>query len=164
MAQGLLFSDANSAKFNGVTPNGGAKCIWSRLKLALLVGRQEGHPVCKNEWWVAGMLICLGEVQICIWPSWYHCHSLSLASVTSFLIPAHPGNPRQNPESHKTVVCFDKQLTINLKWYRIDEYFQLKLNRKSNCDIAGDLGCLLTPKHLNFYILHCLLYLHSDWT
>jgi len=21
-----------------------------------------------------------GEVQICIWPSWWHCHSLSLCS------------------------------------------------------------------------------------
>jgi len=28
-------------------------------------------------------VICLGEVQICIWPSWCHCHPLSLASVKS---------------------------------------------------------------------------------
>jgi len=28
--------------------------------LALLVGRQEGHPACKKtEWWGAGMVICL---------------------------------------------------------------------------------------------------------
>ena len=28
--------------------------------LTLLVGRQEGHPVCKKiEWWGAGMVICL---------------------------------------------------------------------------------------------------------
>ena len=40
--------------------------------LTLLVGRQEGHPACKN--WV------------CIWPSWCHCHSLSLASVKSRLV------------------------------------------------------------------------------
>jgi len=26
----------------------------------LLVGQQEGHPVCKKtEWWGAGMVICL---------------------------------------------------------------------------------------------------------
>ena len=35
------------------------------------------------------------EVQTCIWPSWCHCHSLSLASVKSglfftFLVPADP--------------------------------------------------------------------------
>ena len=38
------------------------------------------------------------EVQTCMWPSWYHCHSLSLASVKSrlvftFLVPAHPDSP-----------------------------------------------------------------------
>ena len=28
--------------------------------LTLLVGRQEGHPACKNlEWWDTGMVICL---------------------------------------------------------------------------------------------------------
>jgi len=27
-----------------------------------------------------------GEVQICIWPSWCHCHSLSLASVKTRLV------------------------------------------------------------------------------
>jgi len=25
----------------------------------LLVGRQEGHPTCKTEWWGAGVVICL---------------------------------------------------------------------------------------------------------
>jgi len=48
----------------------------------LLVGQQEGHPACKKlEWWGAGMVICLGSGQICIWPSRCHCHSLSLAPV-----------------------------------------------------------------------------------
>ena len=28
--------------------------------LALLVGRQEGHPACKKtEWWGAGVVVCL---------------------------------------------------------------------------------------------------------
>ena len=27
--------------------------------LTLLVGWQEGHPACKNEWWGVGMVICL---------------------------------------------------------------------------------------------------------
>jgi len=34
-------------------------------------------------------------MQTCIWPSWCHCHSLSLASVKSRLVPAHPGSPGQ---------------------------------------------------------------------
>ena len=49
----------------------------------LLVGRQEGHPACKN--WVVGRPVW-SEVQTCIWPSWCHCHSLSLASVKSRLV------------------------------------------------------------------------------
>jgi len=45
---------------------------------------------------MAWLSIC-SEVQTCIWPSWCHGHSLSLASVKSsgftFLVPAHPGSP-----------------------------------------------------------------------
>jgi len=47
--------------------------------LMLLVGWQERHPSCKKL--DGGMLECLCvwvKVQICIWPSWCHCHSLSL--------------------------------------------------------------------------------------
>jgi len=29
--------------------------------LALLVGQQEGHLACKNEWWGAGVVICLEQ-------------------------------------------------------------------------------------------------------
>ena len=54
----------------------------------------------KTEWWDAGMSSVWIEVQNCILPGWWHCHSLSLASVKSrlvlpFLIPAHPGSPGQ---------------------------------------------------------------------
>jgi len=75
-----------------------------------LGGRKCIRPV-KN--WVDGMLkwLCVWvKVQICIWPSWCHCHSLSLAAVNpdwfylpdfTFLVPAHLGSPGQNP----TVVC-----------------------------------------------------------
>ena len=55
--------------------------------LTLLVGRQEGHPACKklsDE--VLAWLSVWSKVQTCIWPSWCHCHSLSLASVKSRLV------------------------------------------------------------------------------
>jgi len=29
--------------------------------LTLLVGQQEGHPACKNEWWGAGVVTCLDQ-------------------------------------------------------------------------------------------------------
>ena len=60
-------------------------CAFSAL--TLLVGRQEGHPACKklsDE--VLAWLSVWSEVQACIWPSWCHCHSLSLASVKSRLV------------------------------------------------------------------------------
>ena len=62
-------------------------CICAFSALTLLVGRQEGHPACKKL--SGGMLAWLSvwsEAQTCIWPSWCHCHSLSLASVKSRLV------------------------------------------------------------------------------
>ena len=57
--------------------------------LTLLVGQQEGHPACKKLWVVQCWHGCVwSEVQTCIWASWCHCHSLSLASVKSrFVLP-----------------------------------------------------------------------------
>ena len=55
--------------------------------LTLLVGQQEGHPACKKlSGGVLAWLSVWSEVQTCIWPSWYHCHSLSHASVKSRLV------------------------------------------------------------------------------
>ena len=55
--------------------------------LTLLVGWQEGHPACKKL--SGGVLVWLSvwsKVQTCMWPSWCHCHSLSLASAKSRLV------------------------------------------------------------------------------
>ena len=55
--------------------------------LTLLVGRQEWHPACKKlSGGVLARSSVWSEVQTCIWPSWCHCHSLSLASVKSRLV------------------------------------------------------------------------------
>ena len=43
--------------------------VYAFSALTLLVGRQKGHPACKTEWWGAGVVVCLSEVQTCIWPS-----------------------------------------------------------------------------------------------
>jgi len=50
-----------------------------------LGGRKCIRPV-KTEQWVQAWLSVWSEVQTCIWPSWYHCHSVSLASVESRLV------------------------------------------------------------------------------
>jgi len=67
--------------------------IWSLLylfafsALTLLVGRQEGHPACKNlSGGVLPWFSVWSEVQTCIWPSWCHCHPLALAWVKSRLV------------------------------------------------------------------------------
>jgi len=45
--------------------------------LMLLVGRQERHSVCKKlSGGVLAWLSVWSKVQTCIWPSWYHCHSV----------------------------------------------------------------------------------------
>ena len=58
--------------------------------LTLLVGRQEGYLACKNlSGEVLAWLPVWSKVQTCmtsIRPSWFHCHSLSLASVKSRLV------------------------------------------------------------------------------
>jgi len=57
-------------------------CQWLAFSaLMLLVGRQEGHPAGKKlSGGVLESLSVWSKVQTCIWPSWRHCHSLSLAS------------------------------------------------------------------------------------
>ena len=50
-----------------------------------LHGRKGIRPVKKQSVGVLAWLSVWGEVQICIWFNWCHCHWLSLASATSRL-------------------------------------------------------------------------------
>ena len=65
--------------------------------LTLLVGRQEGHLACKNEWWGAGMIICLERgadlhtAQLMPLPLTVSCFSKIQIGFT-FLVPAHPSS------------------------------------------------------------------------
>jgi len=67
----------------------------------LLVGRQEGHPVCKKtEQWGAGMVICLERgadlhmAQLMPLPLTVSGFS-KIQIVFTFLVLAHLGNPGQ---------------------------------------------------------------------
>ena len=80
-------------------------------------GWQEGHPVCKKL--SCGMLACWVKVQTCTWPTWCHCHSLSLVPVNlewfylpgfTFLVSAHWGSPWQNPKSTVKWLCVCVQI------------------------------------------------------
>ena len=65
-------------------------CSWryNCLQCFDTVGWAAGrHPACKKlSDGVLAWLSVWSEVQTCIWPSWCHCHSLSLASVKSRLV------------------------------------------------------------------------------
>jgi len=89
--------------------------------LALLVGWQEGHPACKkNDWWGAGVVICLGRdadlhtAQLMPLPPTVSCFSKIQIGFT-FLLPAHPGSHGQR--AVKRVLLFWKR-TIGDKWHR----------------------------------------------
>jgi len=62
--------------------------------LTLLVGWQEGHPVCKNEWWGVGVVVCLEQgadlhmAQLIPLPL-----TVSCSSKMQILVPAYPGCP-----------------------------------------------------------------------
>ena len=68
----------------------------------LLVGRQEGHPACKNEWWGTGVVICLEQgaylhiAQLMPLPLTVSCFSKIQIGFT-FLVLAYPGSPGKGP-------------------------------------------------------------------
>ena len=75
------------ACFADINFSQGCVATYAFSALTLLVGRQEGHPSCKKlSGGVLAWLSVWSEVQTCIWLSWCHCHSLSLASVKSRLV------------------------------------------------------------------------------
>ena len=71
-----------------------------------LGGRKSIRPVNKLSGGMLAWLSVWVKMQICIWPSWCYCHSLSVVPINpdlfylpgfTFLVPAHPGSPGQNP-------------------------------------------------------------------
>ena len=84
------------------------KLVTAFSALTLLVGRQEGHPACKKL--SGGVLVWLSvwsDVQTYIWPSWCHCHSLSLAPLKSRLaLPFWYRLTRVIPDKEPLNVCF----------------------------------------------------------
>jgi len=78
--------------------------------LMLLVGQQKGHPACKK---ISGGLLAWLSGARCRFPygpadtTATHCillQEIQIGFGFTFLVPAHPGNPRQNPDSCKMLV------------------------------------------------------------
>jgi len=66
--------------------------------LTLLVGRQEGHPAFKKQWWGTGVVICLERgaylhmAQLMRLPLTVSC-SIKIQIGFTFLVLAYPGCP-----------------------------------------------------------------------
>jgi len=79
--------------------------------LTLLVGRQEGHPACKKQWWGAGVVISLEQdadlhmAQLMPLPLTVSCFSKTQIGFT-FLVPAHLGSPGKRAVKRVCVVTF----------------------------------------------------------
>ena len=81
----------------------------------LLVGRQEGHPACKN--WVAGcwrgylsgarcrLAYGPAESELMPLPPTGYCFSKIQIGFYTFLVPAHPGSPGQRAVKRVCVWC-----------------------------------------------------------
>ena len=88
--------------------------------LMLLVGRQEGIRPVKNEWWGAGMVICLERdadlhmAQLMPLPLTVSCFSKIQIGFT-FLVLAHPGSPWKRAVK-RVCVCVCVFFLVNLGW------------------------------------------------
>ena len=85
--------------------------------LMLLVGRQEGHQICKKtEWWGAGIVICLQRgadlhmTQLMSLPLTVSCFSKIHIGFT-FLVLAHLGSPGKGPLNGSVCVLLGYLLT-----------------------------------------------------
>ena len=77
----------------------------------LLVGRQEGHPACKQrEWWGAGVVICLERgadlhmAKLMPLPLTVSCF-IEIQTGFTFLVPAHLVSPGKGPLNGCVCVC-----------------------------------------------------------
>ena len=73
----------------GITPMYHGHCLqcYASVLWCCWLGSRKGiRPIKNLSGGVLASLSVWSEVQTCIWPSWCHCHSLSLASVKSRLV------------------------------------------------------------------------------
>ena len=108
--------------------------------MTLLVGRQEGHPACKKlSGGVLAWLSVWSEVQTCIWSSWCHCHSPSLASVKSRLVLPFWYRltrvvPEKGPLNGCVCVCHRWSISNGMieywQWYHMTRYVVLTCTQK----------------------------------
>ena len=112
-----------------------------------LGGRKGIRPVKKLSGEVLVWLLVWSKVHTCIWPSWCHCHSLSLASVKSrFVLPFWYQLTRVVPDKEPLngCVCVIHVLGAWLadqQIYLCYHTFQLKCNTQITWKNKNSHGC-----------------------
>ena len=131
--------------------------------LTLLVGRQEGHPACKN--WV---IRCWhgsvwDEVHVCIWPGWCHCHSPSLAPVNPdwFYLLLTRVVPDKGPLSG-WCCAHPLYLASVTVWFYSN--VPVVWNLKVKINIGSVILCIFLWHNMIFYIRQFhILHFHQCW-
>jgi len=79
-----------------------------------VVGRQEGHPACKKQWWGASVVVCLERgadlhmAQLMPLTLTVSCFSKIQIGFT-FLVPARLGSPGKRAVKRVCVCGYDQQ-------------------------------------------------------
>ena len=116
-------------------------------------GQQEGHPACKNEWWGTGMVICLEQdgdlhmAQLMPLPLTVSCFSKIQIGFT-FLVPAHPGNPRKRAVKRVCVWYQPTQVVLKKRPLKVCVYIILWNCRLSNNKNIRSVNCQLSREVL----------------
>jgi len=82
-----------------------------------VVGRQEGHPACKKQWWGAGVVVCLERgadlhmAQLMPLTLTVSCFSKIQIGFT-FLVPARLGSPGKRAVKRVCVVMTNRQTVL----------------------------------------------------
>ena len=127
------------------------------------LGRQEGHPAFKKlSGGVLAWLSVWSEVQTCIWPSRFHCHSLSLSSVKSRLVLSFWYRltrvvPDKGPLNGCVCVC-SRQITTPTPHQSIFRGRMLFLTPSQQFQSTEGI---YTARHVNNIV--CCINLHSHW-
>ena len=98
--------------------------------LTLLIGWQEGHPVCKNEWLDAGVVFCLGQgadlhmAHLMLLP-----FTVSRSSKSRFVLPSWYQLTRVVPDKGplNVVVAYLVHLLKSLLWLLVIKHLLFEL-------------------------------------
>jgi len=99
------------------------------------------YPACKKQSdGVLAWLSVWNEVQTWIWPSWFHCHSLSLASVKSRLVlPFWYQLTRVVPEKGPLNRCVCVFLRTHMRWsHNMPVTFTVSCHQHSSAIFLGN--------------------------